>query len=197
MALEAGQRKWTFLLAGPVALLHFPAIPRLDDLMQLKVPFLAALLALAGSTALTPLHGQERETYESRTLGPVFQSLLRMVPVEGLIVRDSDGWQAIRVAHLGVRDSVRIEFRADADVEYTVWGWSEEGDIDICVYDPEGARVNCDTFSNARPVVRFTTRGFEEGMYTAVLEAVSDDVKYAGMLIAQVFTSATTVRPRQ
>ena len=161
--------------------------------MKLVVPLLTALVAVASATTSPPrCAAQERETYETRTLGPIFQRLLQMVPSEGYIVTDANGWEAVRVAYLVVGDA-RMQFTAESEIEYSVAGLADEGDIDICVYDPSGARVNCDTLSNPRPVVTFTTRGLEEGTYTAVLEVVSGSPGYVGMLITEVPASPMEV----
>lgn len=164
--------------------------------MKSVCPLLTALVAVAGTTASPATSmAQERETYETRRLGPIFQRLLQMVPAEGHIVADSNGWEAVRVAYL-VAGTARMEFSARAGVEYTVVGIADEGDIDICVYDPSGERVSCDTLSDPRPVVTFTTRGLEEGTYTAVLEAVSGNPGYVGMLITRVDESPAGESPR-
>ena len=102
--------------------------------MKRTATFVTALVAVATATISAPsASAQERETYESRTLGPIFQNLLRMVPAESIVISASDGWEALRVTYL--IGSERMEFSARSGYEYTAWGWSAEGDIDICVYD--------------------------------------------------------------
>ena len=161
--------------------------------MRSIVTLLVLIVGLASASGSAQrCAAQERETYETRTLGPLFHRLLQMVPAGGDIVTDVDGWEAVRVAFLVV-GSARMEFEANSDIEYTAVGLADKGDIDLCVYDTNGERVSCDTLSNPRPVVTFTTRGLEEGTYTAVLEVVSGSPQYVGMLVTRVRVSPTEV----
>ena len=161
--------------------------------MRLTVTLLVLIVGLASASGSAQrCAAQEMETYETQTLGPVFHRLLQMVPAGGYIVTDVDGWEAVRVAFL-VAGSARMEFEADSDIEYTAVGLADKGDIDLCVYDPNGDRVSCDTLSNPRPVVTFTTRGLEEGTYSAVLEVVSGSPQYVGMLVTAVPITPTEV----
>ena len=68
---------------------------RKSKTMKLTAILVTALAAVATATISAPsASAQERETYESGTLGPIFQNLLRMVPAEGIIITAPDGWDA-------------------------------------------------------------------------------------------------------
>ena len=75
---------------------------------------------------------------------------------------------------------------AKAGEEYLVSGYAEpfKAAIDICVYEPAGDPVDCDTLPDYSPGVAFTAKTV--GTYRAVMAAASVDgggISFAGMIV--------------
>ena len=86
-------------------------------------------------------------------------------------------------------DSREIEIPAKAGEWYQVEGGSDSDgtEVDICVYDPEGGRIECDTMEDNYPIVGFIAE--MEGDYRAVLTAASVEggaTTFAGMVVFRV-----------
>ena len=92
-------------------------------------------------------------------------------------------------ARCPVGDSREVLIPAKAGEEYLVSGAAESfrADVDICVYDPAGDPVDCDTLPDYLPVVAFTAK--MGGTYRAVMTAASveeGDTYFAGMKVVKV-----------
>lgn len=60
-------------------------------------------------------------------------------------------------------------------------------DVDICVYGPEGNRIDCDTLEDNVPIVGFMAE--TDGAYRAVMTAASvagGGTSYAGMVVLRI-----------
>ena len=96
------------------------------------------------------------------------------------------GVWSVAIAKFAKGDSREIEFPATVGEWYSVEGVSEAvgTDVDICVYGPGGARIDCDTLEDNVPIVGFMAE--TEGVYRAVMTAASVEgggTSYAGMIV--------------
>ncbi|HXV87445.1 MAG TPA: PPC domain-containing protein [Gemmatimonadales bacterium] len=79
----------------------------------------------------------------------------------------------------------QLMFAATKGKDYFIAGGGDENseDLDICVYDPKGAKVECDTATDDVPLVTFTAA--QDGTYRVVLKAydVDGSTTFAGMVL--------------
>jgi hypothetical protein len=78
-----------------------------------------------------------------------------------------------------------LEFTATQGKSYFIAGGGDENaeDLDICVYDAKGGKVECDTATDDVPLVTFTAS--QNGTYRATLKAYAIDgsTSFAGMVL--------------
>ena len=76
-------------------------------------------------------------------------------------------------------------FTATKGKSYFIAGGGDENseDLDICVYDPKGTKIECDTATDDVPLVTFTAS--QSGTYRATLKAYDIDgsTSFAGMVL--------------
>jgi len=78
-----------------------------------------------------------------------------------------------------------LRFTATKGKSYFIAGGGDDNskDLDICVYDPKGAEVECDTATDDVPLVTFDAS--QSGTYRVVLKAYDIDgtTTFAGMVL--------------
>ena len=104
------------------------------------------------------------------------------------VARHPGTWSVV-IARFAKGDMREIEIRARIGESYQVEGASDSigTDVDICVYGPDGARVECDTLEDNVPIVTFTTE--TGGVYRAVMTAAAVEgggTAYAGMVVLRL-----------
>lgn len=77
-----------------------------------------------------------------------------------------------------------LTFEVTAGKSYVIAGGGDNNskDLDICVYDPRGAQVDCDEETDDVPLVLFDAK--QSGRYRAVLKAYSlSETSFAGIVV--------------
>ena len=142
---------------------------------------MACLLVPSGLVAQTEA---DRES-----VNLVVQRLLADAGQLGDEIPHSPGAWSLVIARFAEGDSREVRIPARAGEEYLVSGYAEShrADVDICVYDPAGDPVDCDTLMDRYPVAAFTAK--TEGAYRAVMTAASVEgggTSFAGMIVVKV-----------
>ncbi len=124
---------------------------------------------------------------DRESVNEVLESLF-FAPSGTEIPYSPEAWSLV-FARFAVGDSREVLIPAKAGEEYLVSGAAESfrADVDICVYDPAGYPVDCDTLPDYLPVVVFTAK--MEGTYRAIMTAASVEgggTAFAGMKVVKV-----------
>ena len=88
------------------------------------------------------------------------------------VARHLGVWSVV-VAQFAKGDTRELAIPAKVGERYAVQGDAEsfDTDVDICVYAPGGAQIECDTLEDSYPIVAFIARA--DGVYRAVMMAAS------------------------
>ena len=167
--------------------LHLPRLPagaRLTAGMRTLLLFALLLVCLANPTDLTAQTEADRES-----VNRVVEWLFLNAGEFGNEVARHPGIWSVVIGRFAKGDSREIEIPAKAGEWYQVEGGSDSDgtEVDICVYDPEGGRIECDTMEDNYPIVGFIAE--MEGDYRAVLTAASVEggaTTFAGMVVFRV-----------
>ena len=167
--------------------LHLPRLPagaRLTAGMRTLLLFALLLVCLANPTDLTAQTEADRES-----VNRVVEWLFLIAGESGDEVARHPGIWSVVIARFAKGDSREIEIPAKAGEWYRVEGGSDSDgtDVDICVYGPEGGRIECDTMEDNYPIVGFIAE--TEGVYRAVLTAASVEgggTSFPGMVVFRV-----------
>ncbi len=151
-----------------------------------RMPWICTLL-LACLLVPSGLVGQTEADRES--VNRVVERLLADAGQLGDEIPHSPGAWSLVIARFAEGDSREVRIPARAGEEYLVSGYAEShrADVDICVYDPAGDPVDCDTLMDRYPVAAFTAK--TEGAYRAVMTAASVEgggTSFAGMIVVKV-----------
>ena len=149
-----------------------------------RITLLLSVLLLVWWAAPTGLTAQTEADRASVT--KVVESLFLGVGTDE-VARHPGIWSVV-IARFSKGDMREIDIPAKVGDWYQVIGGSEsdETDVDVCVYGPEGGQISCDTLEDNFPVVSFTAR--TEGIFRAVMTAASVDggTSYAGMVVLRI-----------
>ncbi len=160
------------------------AAARMESGKRLLPLSILLLVLLSVSSALTAQTEADRESVRR-----VVELLFNTAGEFGDEIAPLPGVWSVAIAEFAKGDSREIEFPATVGEWYSVEGVSEAvgTDVDICVYGPGGARIDCDTLEDNVPIVGFMAE--TEGVYRAVMTAASVEgggMSYAGMIVLRI-----------
>ena len=149
---------------------------------------MAHLCALLVACLVAPAHVAGQTVADRESVALVMAQLIPSdrERADREVAHHPETWSLV-IARFAKGDSREVAVPAKAGEVYQVIGASGSfsgTDIDICIYDPGGDSVDCDTLPDDYPVVSFTAR--TEGTYRAVMTAASIEgggTEFAGMVV--------------
>ena len=152
------------------------------------LPLVGALLVACAAAQVSEAAGQVTDT-RPNAIAEVIATLIETVggcPACETSINPEPGQWGVLAGRFVAGEGGEILFNVTVGTTYLIAGKGDANaaDLDICVYDQDGAEVDCDELPDSVPVVEFTARSL--GAHRAVLTAYDvggDGTTYAGMTI--------------
>ena len=147
---------------------------------------IAAILLLLAWQASTVGELRAQTEADRESVRAVVEGLFDLAEEYGdSIPHHSSAWSVV-IGRFAKGDTKQIEIPMVAGERYQIWGQSEsrDTDVDICVFNPQGQRVDCDTEEDNVPLI-WLLEATVDGVYRVVMTAASVDggTSFAGMVV--------------